>query len=544
MNVLKPNKQQDLLVLVRAKYSFREIEKRLGIRRETVSRYAEAAGLWSGADSKAATLVEVATGILAKTGQQIAKWPPDGGASTIAKIPKEARSHCEPYRVFIEQEVAKDRNAVSIFQDLVERFAFTHKYNSVKRFVRALRKREPERFDRLEFLPGEEAQVDYGTGAPAMHPCGKYRTPRLFVMTLKYSGKSFRKVVWKSSTETWAKLHEEAFRSFGGCPQYVVLDNLKEGVLSPDIYEPELNPVYAAMLAHYGVVADPARVRDPNRKGTVENAIGHTQSTALKGRKFDSIEEENEWLRHWEERWASPRIHGRHKRQVMAMFLEEKPSLKVLPLTGFRYFLQETRTVQDDGCIQIDNEFFSAVPVPLFSEVAVRIYADEIEIIDIKSLTTIRRHKKTFIPGHVEMPETERIYNPSRQTRRILEDASKIGPSTRQLCDLFFKDMGRVGHRKMRGVVGLVRRYDAAIIEKASSIAIDKHIRSSGALKEIVSRFQHAKNEAKLKEALTQTHALIRPPQDYGAFWKEHAALNPSETSDNEQEETNAIVYH
>jgi transposase len=64
----------------------------------------------------------------------------------------------------------------------------------------------------------------------------------------------------------WARLHEEAFRYFGGCPQYVVLDNLKEGVIKPDIYEPELNRVYAAMLEHYDVVADPARVRDPNRK--------------------------------------------------------------------------------------------------------------------------------------------------------------------------------------------------------------------------------------------------------------------------------------
>ena len=71
-------------------------------------------------------------------------------------------------------------------------------------------------------------------------------------------------------------------------PQVCVLDNLKEGVIKPDLYEPELNSVYAAVLAHYGVVADPARVRDPNRKGTVENAIGHTQSTALKGRRFES----------------------------------------------------------------------------------------------------------------------------------------------------------------------------------------------------------------------------------------------------------------
>ena len=175
------------------------------------------------------------------------------------------------------------RNATAIYQDLVERFGFNHRYNSVKRFVRGLKKRDPRQYDRLEFLPGEEAQVDYGTGALTLHSNGKYRRPRLFVMTLKYSGRAFRKVVWKSSKETWCRLHEEAFRYFGGCTQYVTLDNLKEGVIKPDIYDPQLNSLYAAVLEHYSVVADPARVADPNRKGTVENAVKHTQDNRPEG---------------------------------------------------------------------------------------------------------------------------------------------------------------------------------------------------------------------------------------------------------------------
>ena len=161
---------------------------------------------------------------------------------------------------------------MAIYQDLVDRYGFTHRYNSVKRFCRTLRDREPEQYDRLEFLPGEEAQVDYGEGALTLLG-GKYRRPRLFVMTLRYSRRSFRKVIWKSSSENWSRLHEEAFRYFGGCPQYIVLDNLKEGVITPDLYEPEINRVYAEMLRHYGVVADAARVGDPNRKGSVESVI-------------------------------------------------------------------------------------------------------------------------------------------------------------------------------------------------------------------------------------------------------------------------------
>ena len=105
--------------------------------------------------------------------------------------------------------------------------------------MRKLRHREPEQFDRLEFLPGEEMQVDYGEGAPTRVPgTDRYRKPRLFVATLRYSRRSFRRVVWKSSQETWARLHEQAWRYFGGSCRYVVLDNLKEGVLKPDLYEP------------------------------------------------------------------------------------------------------------------------------------------------------------------------------------------------------------------------------------------------------------------------------------------------------------------
>ena len=135
-------------------------------------------------------------------------------------LPKQARSACEPHREWIEEQLRLGRNAMAIYQDLVERLGFTQRYNSVKRFVRGLKRRDPRQYDRLEFLPGEEAQVDYGTGAPTLRAGGggRYRRPRLFIMTLKYSGRAFRKVVWKSSQETWCRLHEEAFRYLGGCP--------------------------------------------------------------------------------------------------------------------------------------------------------------------------------------------------------------------------------------------------------------------------------------------------------------------------------------
>jgi transposase len=348
VNVLKPHLRITIGTLLKSGTAQREIERRTGVDRKTIRRYA-----------RLANSPGVATGAELPGGQIPPPRPPAPAARTAPGLTVSA---CEPHRAWIEAQLRLGRNATSIYQDLVEAHGFAHRYNSVKRFVARIRKREPERFDVLEFAPGEEAQVDYGEGAPTLYKPGRYKRPWLFVMTLKHSGKSFRKTVWKTDQEVWARLHEQAFRALGGCPKYVVLDNLKEGVIRPDLYAPELNPVYAAMLAHYEVAADPCRVGDPNRKGTVEAAIGHTQGTALKGRRFDSIEAQNAWLAHWEERWAALRIHGRKKRQVLELFREEQPHLRPLPAQGFRYFSQATRTVDDAGLVQVQGSYYAALP--------------------------------------------------------------------------------------------------------------------------------------------------------------------------------------
>ena len=529
MNVLKPDKKSTIITLLNNGISQREISRKTKINRKTVSRYANDLFPGNGdLDPKYPTEGEVATGSDCIISQSAPPRPPGNSVPKEQKrvIPLHARSACEPHREWIEDQVRLGRNAVSIYQDLVELFGFTNKYNSVKRFVRGLKKEDPKQFDRLEFLPGEEAQVDYGQGARTLHATGKYRKPRLFVMTLKYSRRSFRKVVWKSSKETWAKLHEQAFRYFGGCPQYVVLDNLKEGVITPDTYEPELNAVYAAMLDHYGVVADPARVRDPNRKGTVENAIQHTQDTALKGRTFESIERQNEWLMHWEERWAAPRIHGRAKRQVEEMFQEEKPYLKQLPLTSFRYFSQEIRTVWDDGMIQVGKSYYSALPAPLNTKVIIRIYDTEIEVIDPVTMEVIRRHVKSNRPGFARMEPGDRIFNPSRQTNYLFAKAESIGPSTKKLCKLLFEEEGRPGQRRMQGIVNLARHYEACYIEEAATKAIKVDLRNYKSIRNLVKTLaENNKGEKEIEtDSLIQEHKLIRPPEDYAAFWAQHAA--------------------
>jgi|SRR5579875_776869 len=354
MNRLSMDERQLIIGLLRRGWKQRRIARETGFHRATIRKIALELAV---EPAKCTTPPKVAT----DSGLAADPKPP-----TRPEVPtgsRRSRSACEPYRGFIEAEVSKGRNSVAIYQDLVEHHGYPGAYNAVKRFVGKLRPAEPKISCRFETEPGQEAQVDYGEGALTRHPrTGKYRRPRLFVLKLSNSRRAFRKVVWNSSTEVWCKLHEEAFAKFGGAPHTIRFDNLKEGVLTPDVYDPKLNPLYAKLLQHYNVIALPCRPYAPDLKGKVESEIGYTQKTALKGRRFETIEEQNGHLDHWDERWAMTRIHGTTKRQVRAMFQEEKPFLQLLPLTRFEYYRVCERTVHFDGHIEVDGAYYSAPP--------------------------------------------------------------------------------------------------------------------------------------------------------------------------------------
>ncbi len=531
MNVLKPHLQATIFTLLERGKSQREIHRLTGIDRKTIRKYQQ---LYSAGSNSPG----VAAGSAGDKGQIPPARPP--AASPLLEeasraIAHQARSECEPHRAWIEEQVRLKRNAQAIYQELVDRFGFGARYNSVKRFVRGLRRCDPEQFDRLEFAPGEEAQVDYGEGALTRHPSsGRYRRPRLFVMTLRYSRRSFRRVVWNSNQQTWARLHEEAFRYFGGSVSYVVLDNLKEGVITPDLYEPQINRVYGAMLAHYQVMADPARIGDPNRKGSVENAIQHTQDTALRGRRFETLEEQNAFLMHWEEKWAALRIHGSAKRQVEAMFQEEKAHLRPLPAEPFRYFTECVRTVWDDTTVRVDNSSYAARPAAIGTAVLVRIYENVIEIRDYKNQALLRTHARAARAGSLLLPEQERPFHPSRQTRYLLSQAEAIGPHIHALCQRLFDTQGRVGQRSMWGILALADKYPTRILEQACALAVAGNVRSSKQLRVIANQlFEQAlarlDQVAQLELPLTQEHALIRPASDYSEFFSHSARANAGE---------------
>ena len=363
---------------------------------------------------------------------------------------------------------------MAIWQDLVDACGFAASYQSVRRFVSTLHPSpSPEARAVIQTAPGEEAQVDYGTGPMVRDTqSGKYRRTRLFVLTLGYSRKSVRLIVFRSSSQTWAELHEKAFRRLTGVTRVVVLDNLREGVLVPDIYDPALNPLYRDVLQHYGAVPLPCRIADPDRKGKVERGVGHAKNTPLKGLRFESLEEAQTYLDHWEARWADTRIHGTTKRQVAAMFAEEKPALLPLPVEPFRYYQYGERTVHLDGCVEVEAAYYGAPPGWIGRRVQVQWDLRQVRLMNPATGQLLREHLRQARGGH-RIQDQDRPTHTPLGTLALLCRADKAGREIGALCRRMHGEHGETVVRRIQGVLSLAKRYGAASVEEACATALE-----------------------------------------------------------------------
>ncbi len=516
-NVLSEEKKQQVIALGKLGWPLRRIEQATGVRRETAGAYLKAAGIavrppgaWGRrapakpanevttdpADSKPAN--EVTTDFAPLTS------PPTSSRDRVA-------SACEPYRELIQQGLGRGRNAMAIWQDLVSDHGFPHGYQTVKRFVHKLRGfTQPQAVGIIQTAAGEEAQVDYGSGPMVRDPqSGKYRRTRLFVMTLGYSRKSVRLLVWRSSSRVWAELHEKAFRRLAGCPRLVVLDNLREGVIVADIYDPTLNPLFRDVLAHYGVVAMPCRIQDPDRKGKVESGVGHAKKTPLKGLRFESLEEAQAHLDRWETHWADTRIHGTTKRQVAAMFAEEKPSLQALPLEPFRYYQYGERVVHLDGCVEVEAAYYGLPPGWIGRLVKVQWDALHVRILDPGTNQLLREHLRQK-RGWYRIKTDDYPKKMPLSTAQLLRRAGHAGNQIGVLCVAIYQRQGEAGIRRILGILSLARKYGTAAVEDACAAALEIGVPEY--------RFVRRYLERRPQLTLRQVDPLIRELTEYRDF--------------------------
>lgn len=440
-NYLKMIDVKRIQALLSLGWSYRRIQRETGIRRETIARY----------DNRRRS--------------NAAKAP----AGEMAKPAKVPTGSVEPYRQEIEAALAKGLSAQRIWQDLREEYGFGFGYDSVKRFVRKLKKRRPEVADVLEHLPGKEAQVDFFQGPPVLDPGkGIWRRPWVFRMTLSCTRHGYEEAIWQQDLAHFIRAHEHAFEDFGGVTEVVRHDNLKAAIVRACLYDPDVSELYAAFAGHYGFVPLPARPRHPQEDGIAERSGGYVKDNALKGRRFNSLEELNSYLVRWNRTIARLRIHGTTRKQVYTHFLEvEKPRLRPLPPERFALFKVGTRTV----------------------------------------------HSRTYPGTYATQQEHRPAHKPAREEAYVaglLGKAEHIGPNALNWAKAACEERGVRAYRLLQGMIALTRSLPKERVDWACRLALANRLFRYKILKRLAE-----KEPIHPVSTLIQKHEIIRELSEY-----------------------------
>jgi len=525
-NRLKVHEQEAIKHLTRLGWGIRRIARDLGISRNTVRNYLRTFQSSDGAPAAEEVLESVAPSS-APSGSSPAQTDPlsTSGSITIQSQTDPLstagntgrRSLCAEHAALIRGKVELGLSAQRIYQDLRVEISFAGSYQSVKRYVRRLRRTDPPLVQRIEVQPGEEVQVDFGTGPTLVQSDGKKRKTWIFRLVLSYSRKAYSQAVRRQDTETFLRCIESAFREFGGSTLTINLDNLKAAVLKANWADPELNPKLIDFARHYSTTVMPCLPGVPEHKGKVENSVAYVKENALAGRKFSSLAEVNLALVQWEKTIADLRIHGTTKRQVAQLFALEKPALQPLPASLFACFQEGPRTVHRDGHVEVEKAFYHVPPEYLRQDVWVRYDSREVRIFSRNpdgSLKQIQVHRR-LEPGKFTNARGIGGGQASLQANLDywLRRASELGPSCQGWARAVAQNRGIGGMRTLMGLVGLINHHSFPAVNRACERALAKgtwRLRDVRALLDA--------KEIQTQISFIEHHPLIRNLSEYGIF--------------------------
>jgi transposase len=523
-NRLKMAKIQAIIGLLEQGWSYRRIARELGVDRETVARYDRLRRNRSNAaiSTPGSGQSEGSNPVISPPGSELPRSP-NPAISTAGSLPGDVvvpvsgrppgrGSRCEPFRESIRKKLDQGLSAQRIWQDLVSESGFTGSYSSVKRFVRRLGASRPLPFRRMECEPGQEAQVDFGSGAWVLED-GKRRRPHILRITLSHSRKSYSEPIWRQTTENFIRSLENAFRAFGGVPRTLVIDNLKAAVKSADWFDPDLNPKVLEFARHYGTVILPTKPYTPRHKGKVESGVKYIKNNALKGRTFSSLAEEKQFLIGWERDVADTRIHGTTRKQVRRVFEEvERSALQPLPPEPFPFYHEGKRKVHRDGHVEVAKSYYSVPPEYLGREVWVRWDSRLVRVFNSR-FEQIAVHPRVE-PGRFNTCRShvadQKISGVERGAEYMLRKALCIGNEAGLWARAMLDERGIEGVRVLQGFIHLAKKYPARAINQASRTAREAGMFRLRPLRELIKR-----NAAQGEFEFAESHPIIRPLSEY-----------------------------
>lgn len=329
---------------------------------------------------------------------------------------------------------------------------------------------------RQDHKAGERMFVDYcGQTVPVVdRATRKTRQAQVFVAALGASNYTYAEATGTQSLPDWIGSHVRALTFFGGVPELIVPDNVKVGVTEPCRYEPDLNPTYQEMAAHYSATVLPARVRKPRDKAKVEKAVQTVEQgilARLRNRTFFSLAELNQAIREGlEELNERPFQKFPGSRKDLFETLEQ-PVLKPLPTEPYTYAEWKKARVHIDYHVEVDGHYYSVPYHYIHRPVEIRLTARTVEC--FYRGKRIASHARSFQKGgHTtlleHMPKSHREYL-DWPPDRLIAWAKEIGPSTAQVVSELLERRSHPAqaYRSCLGILRLAKEFGDERLEKA-----------------------------------------------------------------------------
>lgn len=394
---------------------------------------------------------------------------------------------------------------------------FCHHYNQAKSKADVVL--------RQEHRAGEKLFTDYAGDTLKLtnSKTGEITPVYIFVATLGASNYTFAEGVTSLELASWIASHVRAFEFFGGVPEIVVPDNTKCAVTRPDRYEPDLNPSFAEMAAHYGTAIIPARVRKPRDKAKVESGVLVVERwilAALRNRTFFSLAEINEAIGELLGRLNTRKFKSVNTTREQLFETLDAPALAPLPATRYTFAEWRSAKVNIDYHISVAKHLYS-VPYQLIGEqLDIRMTSTTVEV--FYKHRRVASHIRSCREGGVttkdsHMPDSHRRYlewTPSR----IINWAKRTGPATAALVEkiMQMKPHPEMGFRSCLGIIRLGKDFGTHRLEAACERALRARAYSYKSVKSILaSGLDKTPTKEKPGQLTLGQHANIRGADYY-----------------------------
>lgn len=397
--------------------------------------------------------------------------PASSGASSQSSV--------EPYREQVKAWVDQGIQSTTIHQALVRHHQFTGSYSAVHRFVRSVREVvAPKSTVKLDFAPGEAAQVDFGTGPMFVDTrTGKQIKSWFFLMTLAYSRHQYAEVVLNQKSATWLECHRHAFEFFGGVVSRVIIDNAKCAITKACYHDPVVQRAYAEYAEGYGFKIDALPPREPQMKGRVESGIKYLKRNFMPIHDFVDRHDANRQLQQWILEQAGNRKHGTTGEKPLSLFEVEQGALKALPGVPPELAVWAKVKVHRDTHVQFEQCLYS-VPHRLIGQSlwlkaaphTVRVYQGE-ELVAVHARLFIPHTRRT-VDDH--LPPNALAYKMHSPTW-CREQSQRVGKACHLLVCQLFNDRVLHNLRAVQGILALEKTYGASRLDAACQRAMDFH---------------------------------------------------------------------